>query len=90
MEPEIHPEMTTEAENHKYEVIHWIDQDYLCGPIERAEALDYDTKAFTVGIVVAENEELVALAAEYFPHAESYRHIIRIPKVCILKRRILK
>lgn len=70
----------------EFELIEWIDQFYNEGPMPLEDVLSYEVTGRTVGILVKETDEYVALSAEYFAHADNYRHIITIPKVCIKNR----
>ena len=83
-------EITTITPTH--EVIKWSDahtiQCDLC--IDEVENIGLP-KAITVGIVIHENEERVAICQTHFLNQEKpFRHVLFIPKVMIVERFKLK
>jgi hypothetical protein len=68
--------------------VRWLDQHYRTGPLHVEDAI-VDVVGETVGLLIAENDVYISLAMERFGHEGSYRHVVCIPKVCILERRNL-
>ena len=45
---------------------------------------------YTAGILAAEDDDSVSLAIDHYERSGTYRHVVHIPKVNIIKRRDIK
>lgn len=70
-------------------IIRWVDQHYQIGPLKAEEMLE-KCIGETTGFLIAEDDDQIALAAEWFEWRDDYRHIIHIPKCAILSHKKIK
>lgn len=70
--------------------IKWKDASYERGEYTKEEVRP-GCDIQTAGILIKEDDEFVSLALDHFPGSDrwdpSYRHIVHIPKVNIVKQR---
>lgn len=70
-------------------IVRWRDQHYVTGPLAREDML-YECIGQTTGYLVAEDDNQVALASEWFEFRDDFRHVIHIPKCAIISHKKIK
>lgn len=68
----------------------WDDAFYNEGPVGTRHISKEPMRCHDVGYFVEENDLQIVIALEYNAKDENWRHIVVIPKICIVKRRWLR
>lgn len=72
--------------------VKWFDSSNQVGNWGPLRPEEFVTRVilYSAGILAAEDEDDVSLAIDHYDGAKTYRHIVHIPKVNIIKRRDIK
>ena len=80
---------------HPMILVEWLDASWSSSPYTLKEAQDYTlVRLFSVGHLIAENESRIIIATDHQdlqtePLQDTWRHLVAIPKVGIVKRTVL-
>jgi len=68
--------------------VEWVDASYQEGPLAED---DFEPRVVLVsaGLLAREDDESLTLASDYDPRTGEWRHVSHIPKVNVVRRRII-
>ena len=73
---------------HKYMVITWLDASYQIGPYDIDELTPMMT-IMSAGFLVCQDKKFISLALDYDVEYDRWKHIGHIPKINIIRKKIL-
>lgn len=69
--------------------VEWLDASYQEGPLSEE---DFEPRVVLVsaGLLAREDDETLTLASDYDPRSGEWRHVSHIPKVNVVRRKIIE
>jgi hypothetical protein len=69
--------------------VEWLDASYQEGPLAED---DFEPRVVLVsaGLLAREDDETLTLASDYDPRTGEWRHVSHIPKINVVRRKIIK